>query len=405
MVSLISPSLFMLLAQAAARSFPLTSQWAASISGENHDSKIQGTFVWDSMEKKVPEVSRFSGWPRVEARWKFDSWFAAQGLDDALEFTCSFSDEHACTSRFRKQCNRGLIRSRTETLVKLLAALNENGTHDGECSAHSDYSNINATDAQVWAVKQEGIGNLSMCITSHGFPLALVSIPDKDYVGSSNVIGATFRFLFHNVTLGPQSILEPICPVCPVAPCPGEGVISMEVARMTHGNGEPWDQIWNLDTSDVVGEITLDHEFGSPYLKVFNVTVNSSWGPMRDCNFLNGENHISPPRDPSFAKLVARWGAEELEHPCDGQCTNNELGSWYAFPKEGGCPRGVPIGTDGCTWRVNSVKVVSTDCVKSAGRYGDAYHSQDNGHAPWPHMQDAVRRGIAGCSDIRSLRR
>lgn len=395
MTCIVLHALFVLFAQAAAHGVPLKSQWAARISGENSRNEIVGIFLWDSA----------AGHPRLKAHWNFSSAFAANGLEDVMAFACSFNDHQACTSTFRKACFRGLLSSRTESLVRLLIAVYKEGKHDGECTAYSADIGVNATDTQQWSVEQEGVGNLTMCVTSDGLPLGLISFPDKNFVGPSNVGAATYRLLFHNVTAGPQSIEEPTCPECPaVAPCAGEGVISMEVYRMTCGQGEPWRQIWNLDIADVAGEMMFDRAFSRPYLKVFEVTVNSSWGPGRDCNFENGENHISPPKEPSLAKLVARSGAEFFEHPCGGQCTENNLGSWYAFPREGGCPRGAPIGTQGCTWRVDSVKVVSTDCVKSAGKYELAV-SKDNGHPPWSDAQAAIRKGIADCPDIRALRR
>jgi len=237
-----------------------------------------------------------------------------------------------------------------------------------------------------------------MCITSDGFPISFASNPDKDYVGPSNLGVATFRFLFHNVILGPQSIEEPICPECAVAPCAGEGTISMQVMRLTNGGGEPWNQIWNLDVADIPGEIMFDPGFTRTYLKVFNVTVNSSWGPARDCNFVNGVNTISPPREPSLAKLVARGDAESFDASC-GQCSENAHGSYYAFPKEGECSTGVPIGTDGCTWHVNNIKVMTTECIKSAGECGSAASD------PFGEGPACIRRGISECPDIRALRR
>jgi len=397
MVRLISCALSMLV-PVVASDFPLKPQWSATILGENGlnagGGTIQGTFRWDS---------EGGGTPKVEANWKFDSWFSSQGLEDTMGFACSFSDESACTSSFRKACFRGLDKTRTESMVRLLLALHENGTHAGDCSAYT-----NATDTQLWHVQQAGIGNLSMCITSDGLPIGFESDPDKEYVGWSNVGVATFHFLFHNVTLGPQSITEAQCPTCVAAACSGEGIRSIEVIRLTRGGGEPWDQIWNLDAADFAGEIMFDNGFSRPYMKVFNVTVNTSWGPMRDCNFVNGENTISPPKDASLAKLVARGDAESFEwneSPCSGQCGKNELGSYYAFPKDGGCLKGSAIGTEGCSWQVNSVKVVSTECVKSAGQFIAAATKDYSGIKPWPDVQASIRRGITECPDIRSLRR
>jgi len=393
----------LLLLQVVASGFPLKPQWSAVISGYNGDSQIQGTFRWDNGQDGVPEWNSTS-FPKVEAHWNFTtSFFTSQSLEDSMGFACSFRDKQACTSTFRKSCQRGLIRTRTEALLRLLVRLQEKGTHEGDCSKYSAY--FNATDSQLWSAVEEGVGNLSMCITSDGSPLAFASYPDKNFVGLSNVGVATFQFFFHNVSLGPQHIEEAACPDCVAAvPCEG-GVVSMQLLRTTNGNGEPWDQIWNLDIADVPGEMMFDSGFSHRYLKIFNVTVNSSWGPGRDCNFLNGVNHISPAREPSMAKLVARRDAEGFMS-CGGQCGKNSLGSYYAFPKEGGCPTGAPMGTDGCTWQVDSVKVVTTNCVKDYGAYAAAFLKDKGHHAPWTDMQAAITKGIALCPDIRqSLRR
>lgn len=395
MVCVISCALSMVgLVLPRASSFPLKPQWAAEISGNNGGDAVEGTFRWDSTTGV-----RF---PKFELHWKLSSsWYAAQGFQDSMGVVCSFSDDQICTKSFRQRCSRRPDPTRTVALVELLMDLHENGTHDGECS-----HDTSAADSQLWSVNRKGVGNLSMCLTPFGFPVAMASNPDKNLVGTSNVDFATFRFLFRNVTLGPQRIEEPACQECAqgaaVAPCPGEGILSMEVMRMTNGGGEPLDQIWNLDMADIPGEIMFNHSLARKYLKVFNVSVNSSWGPMRDCNFLNGENHIEPAQDERVAKLVARGDAEGFNDPCGGQCSKNEFGSYYAFPKEGRCPEGVPVGTEGCSWQVKSVKVVSIECVKSAGLFAAAA-SNDYGHKPWSAMQASIRKGVAECPDIRSL--
>eukprot|EP00440_Ansanella_granifera_P068221 gb/GFBE01074009.1/.p1 GENE.gb/GFBE01074009.1/~~gb/GFBE01074009.1/.p1 ORF type:complete len:321 (+),score=53.75 gb/GFBE01074009.1/:1-963(+) len=320
-----------------------------------------------------------------------------------MSFTCgSANDSRSCTSVFRKSCWQGPMVTRTASLVRLLAELHVNGTHDrdGDCALHTDVAG-----SQMWMAQLEGVGRISMCISSNGLPLGLASDPAENLVGPWNVRVATYNFSFHNVSLGPQAMEAPTCPRCAVvAPCSGGGVVTMELLRLTLGGGEPWDQIWNLDIVDLAGEIMFDYSFSRPYLKVFNVTLNSSFGPGRDCNFVNGENHISAPREPGLATLVARRDAEGFSSACGGQCGNNEFGSWYAFPKEGGCAKGAPIGTDGCTWQVNSVKVVATDCMKSADVVAAA--SKDSGHLPLSlHTEALIWERIAACPDVRSLRR
>merc|ERR1711920_262429 len=102
-----------------------------------------------------------------------------------MGFACTFDDQESCTSLFRKRCFRGLDRTRTESLVRLLIKLHAEGELQGDCSAYS--AHIHAIDAQLWSVEQEGIGKIDMCISSDGLPLGLASYPDKNFCGPSNV--------------------------------------------------------------------------------------------------------------------------------------------------------------------------------------------------------------------------
>eukprot|EP00931_Biecheleriopsis_adriatica_P061172 TRINITY_DN3677_c0_g1_i1.p1 TRINITY_DN3677_c0_g1~~TRINITY_DN3677_c0_g1_i1.p1 ORF type:complete len:427 (+),score=45.48 TRINITY_DN3677_c0_g1_i1:74-1282(+) len=388
--------------QGLASALPLKSRWSASISGVNHDQNVSGKFQWDTGLEAVHL--------EVAASWTFKSFFEQQGLDDSMSFTCSLPDLNnwytpdSCTSTLRKNCWHGLTQTRTTSLVWLLVELYANGTHQGTC-----FSDRNIAGSQKWTVKLEGVGNLAMCITPDGLPLTLTSEPDPNFTGESNVIGATYNFSFHDVSLHPQAMVAPTCPKCAAAaPCPGRGVETMKVMRLTDGDGEPFDQIWNLDTADMSGEIMFDHTFGRTYLKVFNVTLNSSFGPYRDCNYVNGQNTCALPEEPSLAKLVTRMVAEDFgDGGChEGQCSRDkEVGSWYTFPKEGGCVKGAAIGTDGCTWQVNSIKVVSTECLKSSNVRAAYAQDMKRGHLPFLNLEALVWERIAACPDIRSLRR
>eukprot|EP00931_Biecheleriopsis_adriatica_P061174 TRINITY_DN3677_c0_g1_i3.p1 TRINITY_DN3677_c0_g1~~TRINITY_DN3677_c0_g1_i3.p1 ORF type:complete len:421 (+),score=45.17 TRINITY_DN3677_c0_g1_i3:62-1264(+) len=379
---------------------PLKSRWSASISGVNAGKNVSGTFQWDS--------ALGARSLKLAASWTFKSFWAQQGLDDSMSFTCSLQDLNdwyhpdSCTSTFQRQCWHGLLDpTRTVSLVWLLVELYANGTYDGNCSADRSVAG-----SQKWTSKLAGVGNITMCIAPDGFPLALTSEADANLVGPSNVIASTYSFSFHDVSLRPQAMVAPTCPNCgAAAPCPGHAVETMMLIRQT--NGEPWDQIWNMDVADMSGDIMFASNFSLTYLKVFNVTLNSSFGPSRDCNYVNGQNTCSPPLEPSLAKLVTRKASDGWGTGCfNGQCSKNKVvGNWYTFPKEGGCVKGTAIGTDSCTWQLNSVKVVSTDCLKSAKVLAEAAQERKHGHLPWLKLEALVWERIAACPDIRSLRR
>jgi len=188
-------------------------------------------------------------------------------------------------------------------------------------------------------------------------------------------------------------------------------VAPMTVFRASHG--EPWGELHNRDTGDLVGDIGFlrPSPGGEPpyrkYWETFNVTVNKTWGRWRDCNYIKekGDDVCEPAASPEVAKFVARSSAESYQGPCNGQCgANAVVGSWYVFPKEGRCPEGAQIGTEGCTWRIEATKVVLVSCVWAEGNVREAWR-ESFGKAPWPRMQAALLRGIAACADVREAAR
>jgi len=53
--------------------------------------------------------------------------------------------------------------------------------------------------------------------------------------------------------------------------------------------------------------------------------------------------------------------------PCDG-CVSIPAGFNYAFPKDGKCREGAPLGADGCTWRrAPSARMLYGDDLLAAG--------------------------------------
>merc|ERR1712060_353189 len=68
-------------------------------------------------------------------------------------------------------------------------------------------------------------------------------------------------------------------------------------------------------------------------------------------------------RTSANAKSVGRSSAMYMDGQYRGQCAENALpGSWYSFPSIGECAPGWDVGFDGCTWKTESFKVISSDC-------------------------------------------
>jgi len=370
----------------------LAPQWRAVILGMNQEP-IQGSWRYDAALGRLGiDINR-------------DASYISPDFQDSMGINCTFNRDdpakNVCVSSFRSACFSGLIKSRTEVLMILFGALPRaqpagNLTLSGEV-------------CKLWTVKLAGIGQQWVCLGSDGIPRALYSTAEGSYVGPSNVGVATFNITFHNVTSGPQDLGEAKCaddlhqcqPVCP-----DEGVVALELLRVT--SGEPWGELYARDTADFPGEITgfvrpSDLEHFRKYIEIFNVTANSSWGKWRDCNYIpeKGGNVCDAPLMPNMSKLVTRMSAENFQGPCSGLCAKNDLvGSWYTFPKEGRCESGESIGTNGCTWKLESAKVVLAECVYAVGQVAAAW-KKDFGKAPWLNVQAALRVGVKGCPDVR----
>jgi len=208
--------------------------------------------------------------------------------------------------------------------------------------------------------------------------------------------------------------IEPItCPAVTVGPCPGEGVQALQVLRAT--NGEPWGELEDRDTFDWPGAgVTM----GSPehpsfserkYLEVFDVEVNTSYGPFRDCNYNKALKKAvcSPPYSPDLARLVARSSAEQLQAAPKagpmGQCGQNDIvGSWYVFPHEGRCGQDQQVGDGGCTWKLKSAKVVEMSCG-SPKKWASAW-TADFQKGPFLEVQNVLKAAVQDCPDIRENR-
>ena len=149
---------------------------------------------------------------------------------------------------------------------------------------------------------------------------------------------------------------------------------SFQVIRAT--DGEPWGNLYDRDTFDWSG---LGVTLGAPgrvsfvvrkYFEVFDVDVNTTFGPWRECDYSRERNDeaCTTALPEEMVHLVSRKSAEGLtgergsESP--GQCEANEMvGSWFVFPSQGMCGENEAVGDGGCTWKMKGSKVVSHECL------------------------------------------
>lgn len=259
---------------------------------------------------------------------------------------------------------------------------------------------------EAWKLQLDGVGNISVCMEKD-VPRRLYYSADPYYVGPSNKPWVTDGVL-HVVgpaQLGPPTFKATGCTaeMWPLTrSCPGEGVKTMTVFRFFNFDGEGA-KAADVDTSDLPGTVfdLFNGYVTRKYLKALNVTVDSRFGPYRDCNWNGTANHCEAPLE-GLGRLVTRSTPFQAYGPHWGQCSDNELtGSWLTFPSEGHCMGDDAVGTDGCTWRVLSAKVIEMECIRS--KLTDLM-KQERYHAPYPGLQKAILDGMATCPsvDLRS---
>jgi len=122
----------------------------------------------------------------------------------------------------------------------------------------------------------------------------------------------------------------------------------------------------NKDVADAMGDATFicfeEGITGNSLVSLYQIEVNTTWGQYALCNFnvCVAQQH----------NLVGQEAADGL-FPNGGQCQANEnVGNWYSLDDVGKCAEGMPVGTDGCTWRVLAInKTITSTCLNQIGFY------------------------------------
>lgn len=263
-------------------------------------------------------------------------------------------------------------------------------------------------DLWAFATTYSGMNlSFSACIGSDGVPRQFNQSNGMAYKAAS------FQGLtLWNVTVGPLRD-EEFAPseVCaetfPMPPCPHTATKSFSVYRV-HSDREP-ESLENRDTGDALGDMAFFCSLASldetQLVTKWAVQANSSWGQYAYCLYQGGKNMCYG----STGKHVGRESALGLEGAAQGQCSaNSVVGSWFAFPSEGHCPEGVPIGAGGCTWTATVARTVSARCIVRDRGLADSC-ARERGHAPMVKSAEIFRAALetsdprlGGCPDAGS---
>lgn len=287
---------------------------------------------------------------------------------------------------------------------------------------------VNGTPCNLFRVNVTR-GILQQCVDEDGVPHSIGFLAAADAVGISNVPAYSQNLTLYDIVVTTGTSDEAIDPVvCPSsAPrvCEGSGVVATRAYRSSNFNDEG--DLKNMDTSAesgipvTLGPLSSENFVSRKFYEAYDVEVNTSWGPFRDCNYLDGAHRCTPPSGPQFEKAVGRSSAEVLEGPNGeiGQCAENlDAGSWFAFPAEGKCKDSQSVGDDGCTWKVTNFKAIETLCMMSFNSTGDGSLTTpplpldspdsgyakawaiDYGHPPFPNVRRHVLAALEACPSV-----
>lgn len=251
-------------------------------------------------------------------------------------------------------------------------------------AAHRGSSAVEGEPCEIWTLTTHTLGityNISACVAADGVPRQFNLTSDLAY----KALGSEYWTL-RNVSIGPlaDDIFEP-SKVCkeqfPLPPCTDGVELSLKVYRVRSPK-EP-NSLENRNVGDALGDMAffcaLDGMDETQVATLWDVQANSSWGQYGYCVYRNRKNVCFG----STGKQVGRESALGLgQGSMQGQCSpNDDVGTWFSFPAEGMCPDGMPLGTDGCTWRARAVRSVSTACIIRDRGLGDSCR-EERGHAP-----------------------
>mmetsp|Transcript_77635 Transcript_77635/g.150002 ORF Transcript_77635/g.150002 Transcript_77635/m.150002 type:complete len:448 (+) Transcript_77635:63-1406(+) len=202
----------------------------------------------------------------------------------------------------------------------------------------------------------------------------------------------------------------------PTRPCPSNGSTKLDLYRI-HSPEEPL-SLANRNVGDALGDMaftctTNGQGFAGggggmegTVVSWWKVDVNLDFGQYAYClfdrrsrhNFCYGGTGIQVGRESALG-----LGKGALQ----GQCSpNHDVGNWLSFPQAGQCPKGTPLGINGCTWRAHWVRAVNTSCILHNRGLAKTCE-EEYGHAPFLKSAAVFEKALAspdpvkgGCPDV-----
>jgi hypothetical protein len=218
---------------------------------------------------------------------------------------------------------------------------------------------------------------------------------------------STYAFLnFTAVAKAPVVDADPIClqgTRCTNNTSP----IKIQLYRQ-HGNSTQFKQLNNTNLASLYGEAywLCNYHVASPLISLFTLTVDARWSAYSLCNA--GQCSVDDYASAygvgrQFNDLDPVCSYPDTQEPDDSNVTCSGswcggAGTWYSFPSRGACPKGKPVGTDGCTWQQDyaTIKTITLDCLKNV-----TYLNYDCTNQTFGFMSAELARGFKLCPDVQ----
>lgn len=234
-------------------------------------------------------------------------------------------------------------------------------------------------DAQcdLYTLAKPNTYSWSACLDRDGVPLEYTLLPAPEEVGSTLAPFLSMANLtVQTHTLAPsseESRLQPSAECAaqlPQEPCNDTSVGQLQMWRQcgmcfdtpADENGADLTSIIGMVCETVAGGGFIG---GATNLVRYDLDVSRNYGPFQMFNYVPNKHRVVGSK--GLKGLVGRSVNYNMcsmsPSPRCGQCSDNVMGSWLSTPSSGLCVEGKPVGTDGCTWAVQSYASKNFSCI------------------------------------------
>lgn len=219
----------------------------------------------------------------------------------------------------------------------------------------------------------------SACLDKDGIPLEYTLLAAPEEVGSTlaafiSMVNLTVQSRTLTPSPSEESRLQPSAECAAQLPQQACNDTSVGPIQLWRQCGTCFDAPEDENGDDATGVISMVCQSvsagsfipGATNLARYDLNVSKNYGPFQMFNYIPNKHHSvgSKGLKNLVGKSVEYNACAMIPAPMCGQCSDVPMaGSWLSTPKAGHCAEGKPVGTDDCTWAVNSYAVKNFSCV------------------------------------------